>query len=60
MKKVTFDIPVTFYIKESNHHRSARQSDWLQKRADEQRFKDRVKAIGRLLLPIFKHGKDYK
>ncbi len=58
MKKVTFDTPVIFYIKESEHYQSARQSDWLQKRADEQRFKDRVKAVGKLLNPIFRHGKN--
>ncbi len=60
MKKVTFDTPVTFYIKESKEHRFARQSNWQRDRADEARFMDRIKAIEKILLPVFKNGKNFK
>lgn len=48
MKKVTFDTPVTFYIKDSEHYRRARQSDWQREQADKRRFMDRVKAFEKL------------
>lgn len=58
MRKVRFDIPVFFYIKDDEAHRSARQSNWVRMRADEDRFKRRIKAVGKLLLPFLRHGKD--
>lgn len=60
MKKVSFDTPVTFYIKESEEHRLARQSTWLRDRADKQRFMDRIKAVGAMLLPVLRNGKNSK
>lgn len=57
MKKVTFGTPVTFYIRESEYYRNARQSDWLQKQADRQRFMDRVKTLGEKLIPLLRNGK---
>lgn len=60
MKKVSFGTPVIFYIKENEYYRHARQSDWQRKKTDQQRFKDRVKAFGEILIPLLKNGKNFK
>lgn len=60
MKKVTFQPAVIFYIKESEDHQIARQSTLQQERADKQRFKDRINAVGEILFPVLKYGKNCK
>lgn len=60
MKKVTFKPAVIFYIKESEDYRIARQSNLQQERADKQRFNDRIKKLGDILIPVLKYGKNCK
>ncbi len=62
MKSVTFDsVPVVFYIRETDAHRKARESIWIQEATDRQRFKDRIQRVAEILIPILrKHGKNCK
>lgn len=55
MKKVRFDkVPVWFIIKDSDHHKTARESDWIQHAVDRSRFRERIAQTAKILNPVLK------